>query len=55
MSVSIDYDKAKATLLRALKARAQPTLELTMMLKRVILCSHKTYRYVLVTNLLAKN
>ena len=54
MSVSIDYDKAKATLLRALKARAQPTLELTMMLKRVILGSHKTYRYVLVTNLLAK-
>ena len=53
-SVSIDFDKAKGVLLRALKARVQPNPEMVEMLKIVILGSHKTYRYILVTNLLAK-
>ena len=54
MSVTIDFDLANTILLRALKARVKPNHELVMMLKKVILGSHKTYKYILVTNLLAK-
>jgi len=54
MSVAIDFNEANATLLRALKAREQPAADLVEMLRTVILGSHKTYKYVLVTNLLAK-
>ena len=54
MSVSIDFTKANETLLKALKAREKPADDLVAMLRKVILGSHKTYKYVLVTSLLAK-
>ncbi len=54
MSLSIDFEKANATLLKALKARETPPDEVADMLRKVILGSHKTYKYVLVTGLLAK-
>lgn len=54
MSVSIDYEKANVILREALKVRRHPTEEIEQLLQKVILGSHKTYKYILVTNLLAK-
>lgn len=54
MSVSIDFAKANTVLLKALKSRKQPADDIVAMLRKVILGSHKTYKYVLLTNLLAK-
>ena len=54
MSVSIDFAKANEVLLKALKSREKPADDIVAMLHKVILGSHKTYKYVLVTNLLAK-
>lgn len=54
MSLSIDFQKAQEVLDRALKSRDFPPDGLVQKLQMVILGPHKTYRYVLVTNLLAK-
>ena len=54
MSISIDFAKANEILLKAFKTREKPTDDLVAMLRKVILGSHKTYKYVLVTSLLAK-
>lgn len=54
MNVSIDFELAARTLLDAKNARLKPTANLQVLLKKVILGTHKTYKYVLVTNLLAK-
>ena len=55
MAVTIDFEIAGKTLLEAKKVRLQPTDNVIALLKKVILGSHKTYKYVLVTNLLAKS
>lgn len=54
MSLSIDFQRAREVLHEALKDKASAPKELEQKLKSVILGSHKTYRYILVTNLLAK-
>jgi len=54
MSVSVDHVQAKEVLMLALKDRERPTEDIVPLLETVILGSHKTYKYVLVTNLLAK-
>ena len=54
MPVSIDFEVAANTLIKAKTDRVQPTDNLVVLLKKVILGSHKTYKYVLVTSLLAK-
>ena len=54
MSLSIDFQRAREVLHEALKDKASVPKELEQKLKSVILGSHKTYRYILVTNLLAK-
>lgn len=55
MSVSIDFAKAGKVLARALQERRKPPEDVVAMLRTVILGSHKTYRYVLVTSLLARS
>lgn len=55
MAVTIDFEIAGKTLLEAKKVRLQPTDNVIALLKKVMLGSHKTYKYVLVTNLLAKS
>lgn len=54
MPVTIDYARARKVLARALENKEQPPAEMKPLLSRVILGDHKTYRYILVTNLLAK-
>ncbi len=54
MSISIDFERAKGVLLAAKQTREMPSDEIVELLKKVICGSHKTYRYILVTNLLAK-
>lgn len=54
MAVTIDFELAAKTLVDARNKRLQPTPNIAVLLKKVILGSHKTYKYVLVTNLLAK-
>lgn len=54
MSVSVDFVQAKAVLMRALKRREEPSADIVPLLETVILGTHKTYKYILVTNLLAK-
>lgn len=54
MAISIDFTSANALLIKALKERVRPDPDLCAMLEKVIHGSHKTYKYVLVTNLLAK-
>lgn len=54
MPISIDHERANAILREALKTRQCPSDEIVHLLEKVILGSHKTYKYVLVTNLLAK-
>lgn len=54
MAISIDFTSANALLIKALKERVRPDPDLCTMLEKVIHGSHKTYKYVLVTNLLAK-
>lgn len=54
MSVSVDHARANAVLLLALQSRKRPAEEIVSLLETVMLGSHKTYKYVLVTNLLAK-
>lgn len=54
MSILIDFTNASEILRRAFKTRCCPSEEIKGLLKKVILGSHKTYKYILVTNLLAK-
>ncbi len=58
MSVSIDFGAARAELRKALDASASDvpsvSLDLRKRLETVICGTHKTYKYILVTNLLAK-
>lgn len=54
MSVAIDLENARSILSKARKVRGQPNDELAKLIEKVILGSHKTYKYILVTNLLAK-
>ena len=54
MSISIDFIKANELLEKALKQNARPPDDIIALLRKVIFGSHKTYKYVLVTNLLAK-
>ena len=54
MSLSVDTVQAQAVLMRALKTRVQPSEDIVPLLETVILGTHKTYKYILVTNLLAK-
>ena len=55
MSLSIDFEMANAVLMRALKTRVQPNAKMVEMLNTIINGSHKTCKYILVTNLLAKS
>lgn len=54
MSVAIDFDKARECLSWALNNRETPPPNHASQIETIILGSHKTYKYVLVTNLLAK-
>jgi len=54
MSISIDLANAKNVLHAARQSRTQPSSEIVDSLRSVILGSHKTYKYVLMTSLLAK-
>ena len=54
MSLSVDTVQAQAVLMRALKTRVRPSEDIVPLLETVILGTHKTYKYILVTNLLAK-
>lgn len=54
MSTPIDFNVANEILLKALKERLLPDNEIVNKLKSIILGTHKTYKYILITNLLAK-
>jgi len=54
MSESVDYTLAKAKLIECYSHKQRVNDELENLLKTVICGSHKTYRYVLITGLLAK-
>lgn len=54
MQIQIDHNKAEQLLAKSLKDRIQKSGELSELIKKVILGTHKTYKYVLVTGLLAK-
>ena len=54
MALNIDFNRATELLQKALKDRCQPDEIIANKIKVVILGSHKTYKYILVTNLLAK-
>ena len=54
MYVKIDYDKSQQILASCLKDKIKKTGDLSHSIRKIIFGSHKTYKYVLVTGLLAK-
>jgi len=53
-SVNIDHAKAEEIILRAYRTKCQKSDDITAGIKKVLNGSHKTYKYVLVTGILAK-
>lgn len=54
MSVTVNYVQAQSVIKKALRSHKKPTEGIIPLLETVILGTHKTYKYILITNLLAK-